>query len=143
MDFRNLEEWLELMTKIQQVKIMISDKEKIVYSYPTQENRGEELSEEVKKYILILNKTIVDMNYNVFNGNETKNILKNKNEEKYTAQMIVPILNNDEIIGSIIFYRDITMQYVRQNFIKSKIESIKITKKFLEKEIAKNTNKIV
>ena len=142
MDLKDLEEWLEFITKIQQVKLMITDRKNILYSYPTYENRGEELSEELKLYISNLNKSVISIDKNVFNIGKLKRILKKDNEESYTAQMIAPIIIDDEIKGSIIFYRDITMQYVRQNFIKSKIESIKIAKQFLEKEIAKNTNKI-
>ena len=143
MDLKDLEEWLEFITKIQQVKLMITDRKNILYSYPTYENRGEELSEELKLYISNLNKSVINIDNNVFNIGELKKILKNNNEENYTAQMIAPIIIDDEIKGSIIFYRDITMKYVKQDFIQSKVESIKIAKDFIEKTIDKNKKSAV
>ena len=143
MDLKDLEEWLEFITKIQQVKLMITDRKNILYSYPTYENRGEELSEELKLYISNLNKSVINIDNNVFNIGELKKILKNNNEENYTAQMIAPIIIDNEIKGSIIFYRDITMKYVKQDFIQSKVESIKIAKDFIEKTIDKNKKSAV
>ncbi len=143
MDLKDLEEWLEFITKIQQVKLMITDRKNILYSYPTYENRGEELSEELKLYISNLNKSVISIDKNVFNIGKLKRILKKDNEESYTAQMIAPIIIDDEIKGSIIFYRDITMKYVKQDFIQSKVESIKIAKDFIEKTIDKNKKSAV
>ena len=135
--------FLQTSAEIQNVKVVMTDREKVLFSYP--DNKvGLKITDNVKK-IMERNKEIT-MEENVFNKG-TYNFLTRKFEkgnikelfqedniyiEDYTAQMIVPICLNGEVVGSIIYYRDIYMNYPGKDFVKSKLKSIILAKKFLE-----------
>ena len=153
MNLKKYEEYLKSVTCIQNVKLVITDMERVIFSYPDNKNNLK-ISDDVKN-IVKENKEIT-MENNVFNRGEFSiikedfengNIIKlfesdNVDISEYTAQMVVPISIDNKVLGSVIFYRDIKIKYPGKSFIKSKLPSIVITKTFLEdllkKEVANN-----
>ena len=155
MNLKKYEEYLKSVTYIQNVKLVITDKEKVIFSYPDNKNNLK-ISNDVIN-IIKENKEIT-MENNVFNRGEFSkikedfdegNIIKlfendNVDISEYTAQMVVPISIDNKVLGSVIFYRDIKIKYPGKSFIKSKLPSIILTKTFLEdllkKEVVDNNS---
>lgn len=155
MNLKKYEEYLKSVTCIQNVKLVITDMEKVIFSYP--DNKiNLKISKEVEK-IIEENKEITIEN-NVFNRGdfstekedfELGNIIElfekdNVDISEYTAQMVVPISVDNKRLGSLIFYRDIKIKYPGKIFVKTKLPSIILTKTFLEdllkKEVVDNNS---
>lgn len=143
MNLKKYEEYLKSVTCIQNVKLVITDMEKVIFSYPDNKNNLK-ISKDVEK-IIKENKKIT-MEDNVFNRGvfsikkedfENGDIIKlfendNVDISEYTAQMVVPISKNNKVLGGLIFYRDIKIKYPGKFFVKTKLPSIILTKTFLE-----------
>ena len=135
MNIKNCEKFLKDSSIIQKVKILICDKEKVIFSYPEIEYMGESLSKEMENFINTIEQREVSLKQNVLNWERTKQIIENDNKQ-YTAQMVAPFDIDKKKKATIIFYRDY-MKNVSPEFVESKIESIKITRMFVEKLINK------
>lgn len=139
MNLENLKEYLEGVKIIQNVNIIITDMEKVIYCNPSKDKEKKEITNKLKKFIMNCSDKVSE-NENIFNlgelGKKTIDIIKNeKSSEQYTGQMIVALQKEGKRIGSLIFYRDESMEYGKRPFVKSKLKSIEITKEFLEKFI--------
>lgn len=146
MNLKKYEEYLKRATEIQNVRMVITDKEKVIFSYP--ENKLNFLiSKEVKKIIEENKKITLENNvFNIENYSLKENkyidgnlielfVGENIEKARYTGQMVAPLCKNGKPIGSIIFYRDYNIQYPGKVFVKSKVPSIILTKQFLEEAL--------
>lgn len=137
-NIEKVESYLKTVRIFQNVNLILTDLEKVIYCNPYKEREGSYITEELKEFINNCDNNIC-MEKNVFNDNEKEimNIIENEELEdnKYISQMIVPLEIDNEKIGSLIFFRDRFISYPKKHFVKSKLKSIEITKHFLEEYI--------